>query len=177
MKNFVTIFLLLFSALAMSQNPFISDLIPAASICNETNVSIKPGKGVLVSETLDGNITIHATHDTATIFPVVSTDDTERHQDKPAYQINQKVNGSVIIRLYDEESTIWKFTLKNKSFKFWQATEKPEHGFLSIDEKDFQVARYFDSNDMSIVQGINFLYLVSWTSGTVLNLNTGEIFE
>jgi len=177
MKNFATIFLLLFSALAVAQNPFISDLIPDERIYNQTNVSIKPGKGVWVSETLDGNITIHATHDTAMILPVVSTDDTERHQDKPAYQINQKTNGSVIIRLYDEESTIWKFTLKNKSFKFWQATEKPEHGFLSIDEKDFQVARYFDSDDMSIVQGVNFLYLVSWTAGTVMGLNTGEIFE
>lgn len=177
MKNFVTIFLLIFSALAVAQNPFISDLIPDPSICNETNVSIKLGKGVLVSENQDGHITIHATHDTAMILPVVSTDDTERHHDNPAYQINQKANGSVIIRLYDEESTIWKFTLKNKAFKFWQATEKPEHGFLSVDEKDFQVARYFDSNDMYIVQGVNFLYLVSWTAGTILDLNTGEIFE
>lgn len=177
MKNFATIFLLIFSSLAIAQNPFISDLIPNPAFFNETNVSIKPGKGVWVSETLDGNITIHATHDTAMILPVVRTDDTEGYQDKPAYQINQKTNGSVIIRLYDEESTIWKFTLKNKSFKFWQATEKPEHGFLSVDEKDFQVARYFDSDDMSIVQGINFLYLVSWKAGTVLDLNTGEIFE
>lgn len=137
MKNFATIFLLLFSALAVAQSDqYYSDT------------------GIVL----------------------------DKHQDQIPYISSQKEGGSSFSRYSDDESTIWKFNVKNKgshiqTFTFWQSKEKPEHGFFRIGENEYQVARYFDSDDMSIVQGVNFLYLVSWTAGTVMDLNTGEIFE
>lgn len=103
--------------------------------------------------------------------------------DQAPYLTTEKESGASFSRYSDNESTIWKFNVKKRGgeiqrFTFWISAEKPEHGFFRLGEKnDYQVARYFDSEDMAIVHGVNFLYLVSWTAGTIMDLNTCEIFE
>lgn len=102
--------------------------------------------------------------------------------DKAPYHVQQKESGSTVVRYTDEESIIWTFEVKSdncdgQKFTFWQHSKTPEYGFFRDGDHDYQVARYFYSGDMAMVQGQGFMYLIHWESGMVMDLNTGEIFE